>query len=654
MALGLTIYSNSLSKKFIWDDEFLVKDNTYIRNLVNIKEIFTKDIGAGAENIYYSYRPVQTLTYMLDYSLWKLNLKGYHFTNIVLHILAALAFYWLCNTLFADKVISFIASSLFVAFPLHTEAVSYVSGRADSLAALFLLLSFIFYIKSNPKNATGRYIIVLLAYILAILSKEYALILPLMLVSYHYVFRTEYKFKRFLPILAVTFLYILIRLTVLSALMPPKALILTSLWQRLPGVFVALANYIRFLFLPFNLHMEYGNTVFSPMHPKAILGAAIFIFFMALAFLKRRNNALISFSIFWFFIFLFPQSNIFPVNAYMSEHWLYLASAGFFLVLAYGLACLYRTKGLKSFTIFLLISVLLFYSFLTVRQNSYWRDPVIFYERTLKYAPHSARALYNLGNALRDIGKYREAMASYDSAIKNNPNHIGAYNNLGALYSDIGNPEEAVSLYKKAIEIDPGHAKAYNNLANVYKETGRTDEAIILYKKAIEIKPDYADAYYNLGSAYAAMGRPREAIPAYQKTIEINPGYLLAYTGLGDVYYEAGNLKEALTLYTQAIKLKPDYAEAYNRLGILLYTAMEKKEEAIAAFKKAIETNPCLADAHNNLAVAYYYYKKQYGLAAKHCDQAAELGYKVNPDFLKQLQPYRKSPKPKKSEKPVK
>ncbi|GAF76422.1 unnamed protein product, partial [marine sediment metagenome] len=137
--LGFVVYSNSLNGKFIWDDEYLIKNNVYIRSFSYLPKIFSEDIGTGAEKKYYFYRPLQMITYMIDYSLWKLNVRGYHLTNTLLHILAALTIYWLINILFGDRPLSLFASLFFVAHPIHTEAVAYISGRADPLALLFML-----------------------------------------------------------------------------------------------------------------------------------------------------------------------------------------------------------------------------------------------------------------------------------------------------------------------------------------------------------------------------------------------------------------------------------------------------------------------------------------------------------------------------------
>lgn len=499
--IGLAVYGNSLNGKFIWDDCYLIEDNSYIRDWSNIAKIFTKDIAAGSGIEFTSYRPLQTLTYIIDYSLWRLDVRGYHFTNILLHILAALSIYWLINILYNDRFLSLFTSLLFVTHPIHVGAVAYISGRADPLAAVFILLCIIFYIKSlHAKNIT-LYILMLLCYIFALLARENSLILPALLLLYHYAFKVEVKTKRFLPILGITLVYILLRLTVLKTPLP-HVLRPTTLLQRIPGVFVAITSYIRLLFLPFGLHMEYGNKLFDFSHPLVIPGIIIVVFLSTYAFRKRKVNKVAFFSILWFFIALLPVSNLYPIDAYMAEHWLYLPSIGFFLILAKALCYLYRTKKFRIFAGVFIICLLIFYSYLTIRQNNYWNKPMIFYERALRYAQDSWRMHNNLGNVYKESGHPEAAIAEYNKALEIKPDYAQAYYNLGNLYNDIKKYEEAIASYKKATEIKQNFGRAYNNLAVSYNAVGRYKEAIDSCKEAIEINPGDAYAHINLAIAY--------------------------------------------------------------------------------------------------------------------------------------------------------
>ncbi len=490
--LGFIIYSNSINSGFIWDDHLLVKDNLYIRNLANTGKFFSGAVSTDTKATYSFYRPLQMISYAAEYSLWKLDARGYHLVNIFLHILTALALFWFINLLYADIFLACLTAILFIVHPVHIESVSYISGLSDTLGALFIFICLSFYIRSKS------YAIVGLTYIAALLSRETGLILPVLILIYHLAFRKKIDFKYFLFILGITFTYILLR----AIFLKPEITCLTSVFQRFLGFFAALAAYLRLLALPLNLHMAYGLKAFSLINANVIAGFLMFVFLLFYALRKKKDNDLIFFSIFWFLFALLPVSNIYPINAFMSEHWLYIPSVGFFLILAKGLVYLYRNKKFYPIAIISIATLITFYSFMTIRQNEYWKNPVFFYKRTLKYAPDDLRLYINLGNAYADIGKFQKAIYWYKKALIRAPNNWKLYLNLGAAYADRGRLQEAVRWYKKALKINPDSISIYNNLGVLYVRFGKCKEAISSYRKALEINPDYARAYFGLAEAY--------------------------------------------------------------------------------------------------------------------------------------------------------
>ena len=609
LALGFIVYLNSLNGKFIWDDEVLVNNNTYIRNWHNITNIFTKDIGTGGGAGYNYYRPLQIFTYLIDYSIWGLNVKGYHLTNILLHSLVALAIYWLVNILFGNIFLSLCASALFIVHPIHTEAVAYISGRPDSLAALFMLLGIIFYIKYLDGKNGIAYSLMLSSYTLALLSRENSLILPVLLLFYSHTFKRKITLKEFLPIIGITFMYLLFRANMIDSFTFYAGQFKGPL-ERIPGFFVAVTEYLRLMVLPFDLHMAYGMRLFTFAYPKAIAGAAIISLALFCAFIKRKSNNLVFFSILWFFIAILPFSNvIFNIGCYMAEHFIYVPSIGLFLILANCLDYIYETKNYKALSLVLLAILLAFYSYLTIKQNNYWKEPIDFYKRTLRYSPNSEIA----------------------------------NNNLAVLCVNLGKKEEAEILFKRAIELDPSYYLAVFNLGNLYIKMDRKEEALPLFKKVIELKPSYTAAYYNLALLYKDTNRLEGLAPLYKKAMETESGQAVPYYNLGDLYMKMGKRAEAINLYKKALELNPYDGSLYYNIGIF-YLRSGREEEAINLFNKSIKLNPANGSPHIELA-GIYYNRKEYKLAIKHCDRAIKLGYEVNPEFLKLLEPYRNQPK---------
>jgi len=487
-------YGNSLNGKFIWDDNFMIVNNNFIKNWQGITKILTKDIGYGVGQKVGFFRPLQLLTYMMDYSIWKLNPIGYHLTNIFLHILVGYAVFWLLNILYKNIFISLAASLFFIVCPAGVEAVAYIAGRADILATLFILLSFIFYLKYIYSHKINFYIIMLIAFIFALLSRENSLVFPLLLLSYHWIFKKRLDFKSIAPFVLVIALYSMSRIFFIQVY-PVKTT--TTLFQRIPGFFYALCNYINLLIFPHDLHMEYGMKLFHFSNPIAITGIVLLSVSIAIIFMVKETNKIIAFSLTWFIVGFLPMSNLYPINAYMAEHWLYLPSIGFFSVLAYLAYLLFKKNKIVS--VILVLSLTYFYSVLTIKQNNYWQEPISFFKRTLHYAPDSYNVYINMAVAYTDLGQTKEAIAAYKQAIEIAPKKAKAYSNLGGLYAKIGNNQEAERFIKKAIELDPNYISAYLNLATIYMNTGKIEEAITAYKQVAKIEPGNAKAYYSLG-----------------------------------------------------------------------------------------------------------------------------------------------------------
>lgn len=604
ISLGAVVYSNSISGQLLLDDINMIKDNVYVKSLSNIPLVFTKDIDSGAARVSNFYRPLQIFTYMLEYHFSGLDPRGYHITNIILHIAVALLVLWLLWLLFGNGLLAFFAAALFVVHPVHTEAVSYISGRADPMVALFVILGLIFYIKDDRSDNIFLYALSLVSYFLGLLSRESALIFMALVILYHLSFRRKLRISRAIPVLVVTAVYFVLRTAVLKELSHVAQP--TTVLQRLPGFFVAVTNYTKILFLPFDLHMEHGLALFKFSDPKAILGILVLAaLFMAIA-AYGKGRPLISFAIGWIVLSILPMSNIYPINAYMAEHWLYLPSIGFCLLVSAGLVYLSRKKILNIAAAIIMAGLIIFFSSRTMAQNMYWKDNITFYTETLKYAPNS----------------------------------FLMWNNLGNIYNDMGRKPDAIECYKRSIAINPRYGSAYISMGSVLDDLGRRDEAVEMFKKAVEIDPkDYVLAYVNLGIIYAATGKPDEAEAAYKKAIETAPSLAYAYSGLGMIYFARGDADKAIELCNKAIEMNPDLPNSYNDLG-LVYGALGKLPQSIAAYRKAAELNPRYGAARYNLAVSYFK-NGQYDLAIKEYDAALSLGIIPKPVFTELIEKYR-------------
>ncbi|MBN1527192.1 MAG: tetratricopeptide repeat protein [Candidatus Omnitrophica bacterium] len=583
---GWLVYANTLDNPFVWDDENIIMRNAFIKNWSHVGNIFSSDLGAGAGTLYHSYRPLQVLTYLIDHSLWEGNVRGYHISNILVHILAACSFFVFTCLLCGDRTLALFAALLFVVNPLHTEAVTYISGRSDPLSALFLFIALICYLAYLDKGSKGWLAAVCAGYAASLLSKETAIVFPALIVIYHVVFKKPARPLGAAVIAGVTFIYAVFRGVALRALMP-HTVDHFGLAQRLPGVFVALARYLKLLIAPFGLHMEYGLKIFRFSDPAAFAGMAAAVCLVAAIALSWQLSRLLAFSIAWFLITLLPVSNIYPINAYMAEHWLYLPSAGFFLIVAAGLRRLYRDNRRKTMAVVLFGALFIFYGAITMRQNAFWKDWVTFYSYTLRYAPDSNILHLNLGNAYLCLDRKEEAIEEYRKVIGLNPRNAKAYQNIGFVLTGMGRRAEAAEYLRKSLELKPDDAIAWNNLGNIYYDEGKMQDAAEIYRKAIGVNPYYGQAHYNLGNSLVALGDIDGAVASLTKAIEVSPGFVDAYNNLAMIYKALGRCDEAIAFLERALAIAPRYGLGHANISKLYSDAgkdgLAKKHAAIAA-----------------------------------------------------------------------
>ncbi len=546
VGLGILAYANILQGTFVWDDEVLVAKNAYIRDFSHLGNIFTENILGGVKRMSAFYRPLQILTYAIDFSVWQLNPFGYHLTNVLLHIAAALAVYLFLLALAAPQRVALWAGLFFVVHPVHTEAVSYVSGRADPLVAVFIFLCLTLYIRYGSRPRPGLCAAMAVFAAAALLSKEIALLLPLMVLLYHYTSKTGIRPAGLWSLLAVAAGYLILR-QAFSSHLAGEMDVTVPLLQRMPGVFVAYTQYLRLLLWPAGLHMEYGQPQLSLADPRALLGVALLAGSVVLFFKARRKDPLLSFAAGWFLLTLAPVANIFPVNAYMAEHWLYLPSVGVFL----GAALLldrwaHKSAGARRCVTVLVGTAVAFFAFLTVRQNHVWTQPALLYESILPHAPESPRLLNNLANIYAgDPERREEALALYRRAIASDPKMAFSYFNLANLYKRQGREGVAIDNYRKAMELNPLYVEAYSNLGVLYFKQGRFEDAAAVLEEGARLNLVFADIHHNLGNTYQKLGRHDEAMAAFTRAVGLNPNFAPSHVNLAIAYFRMGDYRRA-------------------------------------------------------------------------------------------------------------
>jgi tetratricopeptide (TPR) repeat protein len=539
---GFAVYANTLTADFIWDDEYLIINNTQIKSFSHITNVFKTYVGYGSENINNFYRPMQELSNMIDFALWGLNPTGFHLTNTVLHAAVGMLVFLLILRLTGDLLASVVGSLFYAVHPVHTEAVAYIAGRADPLYSVFMLISLLLFIKYV--NSTGKnpvvYFLSIFFFVVSLLAKEMVFTLPIILFFYMFYFlrHTEkqnlyekYKWT-WLPYGIIVGIYGFLRATVLSFsdIAPASAFNKIPFVLRILTFFRTIVTYFSLLIMPVDLHMERTISITRNVFEPSALFALLLVsaIFWAIYWTYKKNLRLISFSIVWFFVFLLPVSNIVPINSFLAEHWIYMASVGIFLILGSFVSFVWQKipRGARSLHIAFLCAVivpLILYARGTVLRNKDWHNEISFFNSTLKYHPKNARLYLNLGNTYYEKKQIDKAIEQYKKAIEINKKYAVAYGNIGSAYLNKRMPKKAEEYLKKAIAYKYNYPIAHYNMGIIYFNRREYNKALEELDIATQQLPQLYQAHNMKGRTYMKIRKPREALAAFEESLRIYP-----------------------------------------------------------------------------------------------------------------------------------
>ncbi|MCF6155308.1 MAG: tetratricopeptide repeat protein [Candidatus Brocadia sp.] len=628
-ALAVITFLNSLDNAFVYDDVFTITNNYFIRDWGNFPVLFTNDYFSSSGEV--TYRPVVTLSYFIDYSIWNLNPLGFHLTNIILHTMSAVLVYTLLSIITRNSAVSFLTGILFASHPVLTEAVNAISYREDLLAAVFFLVSFLLFIQStfrNPQSKIRTYLypLSLFSYLLALCSKEMAITLPLIICVFDWVFDGTGRIKKniiklYLGFLFVSVFYLFLRFVWLhnpveKQLMYPGNSFLVNL-LTMPKI---LGSYIKLLFLPVCFNADYivPHTQ-NPLAATFICSIALLSAIGVITYKFYNHAKHLFFFILWFFITLVPTMNIIPIANIMAERYLYLPSVGFCMVLSCILISIPKwvrpfiswengslgilisnapirsnpnpRKALSLFTTCLTVILAVLYSLSAMKRNEIWRDQRTFWSKTIEASPDSSRARNNLGMIYLQEGKTDLAIREFQAAIAIEPDPE-YHHNLGMAYQKKGWREEALGEYHHVLAINPNSAITHNNMGNIYIDKGLLDEGILKFKRALLLKPNYYDAHFNLGLAYFKKGLFDASMDEFKLAIHYEPDHAEAHSCLGTVYANRGLFDKAIMEIEEALRLRPDYPNAYKNLGIIYLNHKRDVQKALYFFNEFLRLDP--------------------------------------------------------------
>ena len=611
--VALAAYHDSFSGAFFFDDELAIAHNASIRTLWPPWAALTPPGGGSTV----SARPVVNLTLAVNYACGGLEVGGYHFFNLAIHTLAALALYGIVRRTLVRRPIlahdgeeearflGMAVALLWVAHPLQTEAVTYVVQRAESMAGLFYLLTIYCFIRGVDTARGPVWLTVsLLSCLLGMACKEIMVTAPLILLLYDRTFvagtfRVAWQVRRSYYLLLASTWICLIWLVAGSAGRSGTAGFGSGVqwWSYALTQLRAIVIYLRLAAWPNPLVFDYGTKLVRS--PFEIVPQILLVSFLAAGTvwaLWRRPA--VGFLGFCFFVILAPSSSFVPIATQtMAEHRMYLPLAALATAAVLALYTLFRQWGLL-----LCVPWVVILACLTARRNADYQSGLVLWGDTAAKCPENARAHYNFGLALYQAGRRGEATKQYEEALRLRPDYAEAHNNLGVALIEAGEIAQARAQYNAALQLKPDYAEAHNNLGVALGEAGEIAQARAQYEEALRLKPDYAEACNNLGMILERSGQPAEAVARLEEAVRFQPDYAEAYLALGNALVQTGHLAQGIEAFERALRLKPgNQAEVHNNWGSALFNAGDA-QGAITHYEAALRADSRYVAAHFNLA----------------------------------------------------
>jgi tetratricopeptide (TPR) repeat protein len=589
----LISYSNSFHAAWQLDDKPNILTNYRLQlNELSFRQIWQAS-HAHPGSLGRLYRPVACVSLALNWFFGQDDVVGYHIVNFCIHFMTAWFLFLTIQTLFFTPAllgryesgqVFFISatSALFWALnPIHTQTVTYIVQRMASLAALNALLAILFYLKARMTNDSKWrpffLICAAIAYLLAVLSKENAIIIIFTLPVFEFLFFKHDFDGRVLRMTVGGVIGGLIISVVAAMAMRPELFdFIFNFYNSRPFTMAErffteqriLWLYLSQLFFPapWRLSVEH-NVVLSTsaITPWTTMAAMIAHgLLIAIAIGLRRKSPLFSLAVLFYYIGHLVESTILPLEL-VFEHRNYLPSFFLFVPLSIlfhrGLTRFQRNKPVKILIVGLIVIGFTTLGYATHERNKVWQTEESLWLDAAKKSPGSARPIANL--ALRlvngpnpDAAKYRKALelTRRSLSLEGHRNELAAptLGNMASIYSKLGNLEASIEYYKKALAIPPENAKLRFNFSKILlmagNFSGAKDELEKIFSEG-SIHPDY---FTLLGLTYLWMQQPERALPALRTALKQAPGRPDILLPLGKCfsllgYYDKANLYFSLS-----------------------------------------------------------------------------------------------------------
>ncbi len=639
LVITFIAYIPALSGEFNnWDDQLYVTDSKLIQDISpsGLTKIFSTQVAAN-------YHPLTILSLAINYQISGLSPFSYHLFNVLLHLLNVfLVFYFAYLLTRRNLTIASIAALFFGIHPMHVESVAWVSERKDVLYTCFFLAAMITYLKylthfrakakGKRANPQKYYFYTLLFFLLSLLSKGMAVVLPVVLLGIDFLKKRRFQKRAILekiPFFIIALLFGIIALYIQTDRGAVSDMSRFDLISRLGYASYGFLYYIAKFFLPIHLSSfhPYPNLTgqlsgifwIAPLGVAALWGAAIY---------TLKSQRMTFFGLFFYAVTVALVLQFITVgSALVAERYTYVSYIGLLLALGYGYHYLMQKKGnawslWRNMATGLLGIAALVFTYQTFERCKVWKNSETLWTDVMKKYPKDPKAYNSRGAYYSNNDQPEKAQRDFEKALSLMPAHDMAHYNIGNVYAEQKQYDLALEAYAKALQLKPNDPKVYMNRGNVYRDIKNYEAAMADYDKAISIKATH-EHHFNKGILYAQMGQPDKAMEEYNTVISLKPDFADVYTNRGNLYFQANQVDLAMADYNKSVSLNPEYDKAYGNRAAA-YFKKQQYDLALQDFEKALSINDNYPDALMNRA-ATYMTLKQYDKAIEDLTAYLEL-----------------------------
>ena len=543
LGLALLAYWQTQHFSFSAEDHQRIKDNPRIQYTRFLPSYFTEhsETHVNAVAPGNTYRPVSLLWRSVNHTLWGPLAAGWHWTSLAMHLLTVALVFALTGAWMRDTQIAGVTALLFALHPVNVEAVAWISGVDEALAAAPILACAYFFLHWSETRRAEQLVVSLACCFVALLAKESALVLPFLLLAMDLLRgsanegaepvqrsraqRVSASLRNVTPFFAVAVVYLAVRWLALGGVMPASTAPAASLAINAPLTFLF---HLRLLIWPTGLSHFYDVVQMrEPTLATASLAAIVLLGVGAALLLAGRRWPWFAKSALWMALPL-AAIVILPADAeVLQDRYAYLPSVGFCMLLAAVMRNLpgIQIAGKQSYPGALALPFLLaaLLGAATATQAEHWRNNEAVFSRGIRLNPEDARATVGWADELLAQGRVEDAALQYAKVQARHPENARGHFGTGNLLYLQKRYSEAVPHLERAATLDRSHSEARVKLAQIRFREQNFPESERLLREGLALRPSQPGYRFVLATILEMQKRPREALQAYREELRFDP-----------------------------------------------------------------------------------------------------------------------------------